>query len=131
MLLDIYQLERLQQAHAFDEHNARLLRLLYQTSFQGMQFFVGGGELERPAEKRLAFRELGLSIGLHAIERLQRNVSTEDLLSLLPLAKKIELFWQDPTNQAAPSWNDHLDMNEVMLATSLDPDSWLWFGNDC
>jgi hypothetical protein len=130
MLLDIYQLEELQQVVGPDHHQKRLLRQLYQASMQGLEYFTKSGQLAAPAHERLAFRELGLAIGLHAIERLVSKDQALQLEPFLGLANKIKSFWRNPANQAAISWSNHLDLNEVMLATSLDPDSWLCFTED-
>jgi hypothetical protein len=93
-----------------------------------------------PAGYRLAFRELGLSLGLRAVERLKDRVAEEGdrfrdgrallagveaLERFLPLADTIEAFWLDPENRKAPTWEDHLDINRVMLASSLIPDGYL------
>ncbi|MCA1786733.1 MAG: hypothetical protein LC657_12225 [Desulfobacteraceae bacterium] len=37
----------------------------------------------------------------------------------------IESFWLAPENQQVPTWIDHQDINQVMLATSLLPDGYL------
>ncbi|MGQ0652184.1 MAG: hypothetical protein ACT4P4_07960 [Betaproteobacteria bacterium] len=63
-----------------------------------------------PARQRLAFRELGLALGLHTLERYA------------PLAREIENFWLDPASQAAETWTGHLDINAVTLAASLAPE---------
>jgi hypothetical protein len=34
----------------------------------------------------------------------------------------------EPENQKSSTWNDHLDINSVMLATSLHPDGYLMVG---
>lgn len=93
-----------------------------------------------PASYRLAFRELGLSLGLRAVERLRARLDQEEkrirdrralqagaasLERFLPLADTIESFWLDPDNQAATTWNEHLDINRAMLAASLIPDGYL------
>jgi hypothetical protein len=93
-----------------------------------------------PATDRLAFRELGLSIGLQAIARIETLVSwhpdifssdsrlaplLEALRQYLPLQNQIEQFWLDPENREVPSWMDHCDINMVMLATSLAPEGYL------
>jgi hypothetical protein len=87
-----------------------------------------------PLAYRLAFRELGLSIGLHAVDRIQQLLSghtalfpnrlllraqLEELQRYLPLSAIIENFWLEPENQENSTWNEHLDINSVMLATSL------------
>jgi hypothetical protein len=96
-----------------------------------------------PANYRLAFRELGLSIGLQAIEKLlvlikrtprdfnmkQRLHSrTESLTQYAPLSDVIETFWLEPANRQANTWKEHRDINMVMLATSLAPDGYLTLG---
>jgi hypothetical protein len=93
-----------------------------------------------PASQRLAFRELGLSIGLHATGRLEALLEAQparfpqldlvqDRLQALaeyqPLAGQIEAFWLAPANQRAATWTDHLDINAVILATSLAPGGYL------
>jgi hypothetical protein len=91
------------------------------------------GALRRPAVERLAFRELGLAIGLSAIPILRERLPREgDLVGLLhrlepyePLAAGIESFWRDPVNRRSPTWAEHRDINEVMLATSLVPEGFL------
>lgn len=89
------------------------------------------------AEYRLAFRELGLSIGLKAVDRLQRIITetpisngeilliVKILRSYIPLAEHIEKFWLKSENRKAETWREHIDINEVMLATSLIPDGYL------
>jgi hypothetical protein len=96
-----------------------------------------------PADYRLAFRELGLSIGLRALEKMtgiikqaphdfkmkQRIHSrTESLMQFTPLRDVIETFWLEPANRQASSWREHRDINMVMLATSLAPDGYLMLG---
>jgi hypothetical protein len=125
MLLDIYQLEGLQQVVGPDHHQKRLLRQLYQASMQGLEYFTNSGQFASPAHERHGFRELGLTIGLHAIEHLVSKDQALQLKPFLGLANEIKSFWRNPANKAAISWTNHLDLNEVMLATSLDPDSWL------
>ncbi len=87
-----------------------------------------------PAAYRLAFRELGLSIGLKSLPLLlgyleespdlfDRDLATggEALLQYMPLGQEIENFWVDGKNREADSWQEHRDINRVMLATSLAP----------
>jgi len=93
-----------------------------------------------PAQYRLGFRELGLSIGLHAIEKIpglleqtprdfntkrRLHSRTEGLMQYTPLSDSIETFWLDPANKQASEWMAHRDINMVMLATSLAPDGYL------
>lgn len=92
-----------------------------------------------PADFRLAFRELGLSVGLRAVERLQPLLEkrpgvfdqeglegkVEAIMQYTPLAEMIETFWVDSKNWKAGSWLEHRDINMVMLATSLAPEGFV------
>jgi hypothetical protein len=87
----------------------------------------------------LAFRELGLAIGLQAVPRLTAlaerdgarlgGTELDDVLDRLAhhvtMATMIEAYWLSPANREAPSWLAHQDINDVMLATSLVPDGYL------
>jgi hypothetical protein len=114
----------------------RLLGTLLGAARDGLEHVVRSRTLEAPSEHRLAFRELGLSIGLRAAERLRRKVeiqpepfaampglfaALEAVCAFAPLAPRIEAFWLDPAHRRSPGWRAHLDINEVMLATSLSP----------
>jgi hypothetical protein len=89
--------------------------------------------MSAPARSRLAFRELGLSIGLHAMERLRaggsidRDLRTplDDVLAYAPVAATIDAFWSAPANRQVVSWTQHRHINDVMLVTSLQPDGYL------
>ena len=135
MLLNIYQLEKLQQEQGRDDHDSRLLRQLYSASLKSLQQISNSPELTTTysAKQRYAFREFGLSIGLHAMEHLLKEGLVGPIVEFKPflsLATDIERFWLNPSNQVAHTWIKYLDINEVMLATSLDPESWLWVSND-
>jgi hypothetical protein len=138
LLSDAYRLARLMAARDVPEPS--LLPVLLESALVGLGAYARQDPLRLPATHRLAFRELGLSIGLHAAERLEALVEGEparfgqvnllrDRLRALaeyhPLAGQIEAFWLAPAHQAASTWTDHLDINAVMLATSLAPDGYL------
>ena len=123
--MDAYQLEQLQLQGAKNV-DSKLIDQLLKQSFKGIKHYSRSRELHYPAEYRLAFRELGLSIGLHAVERMNHPIAKQLLKQYHPLASEIETFWLDPRHQETRSWKDHLDINEVMLATSLMPESWLY-----
>ena len=106
----------------------------------GLRSFVQTDALRYPPEYRLAFRELGLAIGLQAVEKIQlmihqhpENFSRLESLpsqlasfrQYLHIKEIIENFWLVPENQKSPTWREHLDINSVMLATSLAPDGYL------
>ena len=77
-----------------------------------------------PAERRLAFRECGLSLGVHVLYGLRERYwklvrGLEALENFIPLANEIERFWIHPINRKSVTWIDHLDINAVILASSL------------
>ena len=51
-----------------------LLETLLESSLMGLNSFVRENSLKLPADYRLAFRELGLSIGLRAVERIRKLI---------------------------------------------------------
>ena len=73
------------------------------------------------ASRRLAFRELGLALGLHAIAPLGEHADVALLERYVPLAKALEDFWLQSANQAASTWTAHADINAVTLAAALAP----------
>ena len=109
----------------------------------GLADYARRGDLRASVSHRLGFRELGLSIGLHAVERIHEALRTdpgrfadcrseayarvEPLEPYFHLATAIETFWLHPAHWDARSWLAHRDINEVMLATSLLPDGYLTF----
>jgi hypothetical protein len=134
-----YKLAQLIITEGFEQH-ADLLAVLIDSSLISVQSCVSSNALKLPAKYRLAFRELGLSIGLHAIEKLlglikqtsrdfnmkQRLYSrAERLMQYVPLSDIIETYWLKPTNRQTSDWMAHRDINMVMLATSLAPDGYL------
>lgn len=99
---------------------------------------LGGGFLDQQARYRLAFRELGLSIGIKGAARLARlseeypDAQGEELMSWLQvqmegmqwfhrLPERIEQFWIEEKKRGSEHWRSHGDINPVMLATSLAP----------
>ena len=117
-----------------------LLAGILNSSLGGLRFYRRKNPLKLPAEYRLAFRELGLSIGLKAVQRLKglirRNpkifhgvdsldVLVDGLMEYLPLGEMIEMFWLDPRNSGTDIFREHRNINMVMLATSLASDGYL------
>jgi hypothetical protein len=130
LLMDAFRVEQLMRRGTFPDGD--LLEELLGAALAGLEHYARQGELDRPATMRLAFRELGLAIGLQAVERMRNGVEErraspqvrsrlEDLMRHAPLRAEIERFWLDAGHQRAPSWTEHRDINEVMLATSLVP----------
>lgn len=108
-------------------------RLLHDAAL-GLGEFVATGALRAPAAQRLAFRELGLSAGLHALTliraRSQRadgvlGPSLQRLTRYFPLAAQIEAFWCVSAHRRVASWREHENINAVALATSLVPEQYL------
>ena len=117
-----------------------LLDAVLSSADRGLEGFSRNSSLRESARLRLAFRELGLSIGLHALARLdalfeqhwrrfangprlRRQIA--DLQRFQSLRAPIEEFWLDTSNRQSASWTDHRDINTVMLASSLMPDGFL------
>jgi hypothetical protein len=110
------------------ERLAALLQDLLVAADRGLHAFLRSSVLRRPAVERLAFRELGLSIGLHAVGLMYEYglsapvlVRLDRLQARLGLAQDIEAFWLAPAQQRTQTWIAHEDINTVMLATSLVP----------
>lgn len=125
--------------HGFT-HLTSLPEELLKAALTGLQTFVRTNTLNLPAAYRLAFRELGLTIGLHGAGRIHALLAertdldgkhpllveySEILLKYSPIIGLIEDFWLDPGQRSAASWRDHREINMVMLATSLLPDGFL------
>lgn len=135
LLTDAYRLQQLANLPATAD--APLLRELLAASLSGLQRFARGRELQAGADQRLAFREMGLAIGLQALHGMWRahqdsgrasapiRGQLQALMHFLPLGEQIEAFWRDPANQGTATWREHRDINEVMLATRLVPGGFL------
>jgi hypothetical protein len=116
-----------------------LLEAVIDATLISVGSYALGGEMELDAESRLAFRELGLSIGLKGLPRVKaslgripnRQTSYEllqkvtDLERFTTIGDEIDKFWTAPQNQKSTTWFDHREINMVMLATSLAPGSFL------
>jgi len=117
-----------------DLPQTEMLTAILHYALQGLNLFVRSNSLNYPPKYRLPFREMGISIGLHAVERMQEilgqhpeDFSRPDKLDsqlsgfqdYLPLKEFLENFWMEPVNQTCTTWMEHLDINSIMLATSL------------
>lgn len=109
----------------------------------GLDHYAMTASMKLPADYRLAFRELGLSIGLHAAGQMKEFINqhhgvfdkvsslsaqVDGLMRHSPLKREIEAFWFERHNRASDNWSAHLFINTVMLATSLIPDGFLSIG---
>jgi hypothetical protein len=138
LLTDIYRIFQLiSHKQKFDK--GILKNILYDTIISLNTYFKES-TINRVPEYRLAFRELGLSIGLHAIKLINKaelhntynfensKEITQSLFHLdkyTPLIEKIEKFWLEKKHQSTDNWQNHIDINCIMLATSLLPDRYL------
>jgi hypothetical protein len=106
-----------------------LLVRIVDAAVVGLEMYAGTGELRRSAASRLAFRELGLAIGLAAVPLLADgaapSVDVRRLRAFVPLRDEIEEFWLRPDCRRSRMWVEHRNINEVMLATSLAPAGYL------
>jgi hypothetical protein len=138
LLFDAYRVAQLIISGNLEQTG--LLETLLESSLIGLDSFVKENSLKIPAGYRLAFRELGLSIGLRAVEKIRELIeqksaplrNKDSLLWLLRILGRhaglreiIEKFWLEGTNREVGSYIVHHDINEVMLATSLAPDGFL------
>jgi len=91
----------------------------------GLARYLQRSDLARPAQHRLAFRELGLAVGLAAAERVAADGFTQSLR----VREAILSFWSDPAHCRSAAYTEHQDINDVMLATSLAPTAFLVLGS--
>jgi hypothetical protein len=129
LLADAYRVAQL-GLPAVNDHD--LVESLLAAALAGIRHYAQQTDLRMPAEGRLAFRELGLAIGLAAIEGAAwRGAShaargwADQLSRYLPLRAEIESFWLQPAHRQVATWLQHADINDVMLATSLRPEGFL------
>lgn len=139
MLLDLAAIVRLTSEGECEA--GRVLDRVLVDAVRSLDAFTSSREIERPMQGRLAFREAGLAIGLHAAEGLKAAIlhahsrfgspgdlerrlgHVQALLEHLDLRGEIECCWLDPSAQATPVWRSHQDINSVMLAASLVADA--------
>jgi hypothetical protein len=118
-----------------DVRDGGLLAALLEAARAGLVHYLSRDELRQPLARRLAFRELGLAIGLaaldpirHALGRLPAESREEVRGPLSALAAhaglggSIAAGWLEPGARGGPGWLDHADINDVMLASALVPE---------
>jgi len=139
LLVDAYRMAQLIVKGSFPY--AGLLTDVLDAAGSGLDYYAMTAASRRlPADYRLAFRELGLSIGLHAVGHIQEllnqhpgafdkgsslSAQLELLIRHSRLQTEIEAFWLVGRNRESASWLAHRFINMVMLATSLAPDGFL------
>ena len=139
LLVDAYRVAQLMRQGAWPREDD-LLDALLAAALAGLARYLAGPDLRAPADRRLAFRELGLAIGLAAVACMEEGArqgpervsaaagargGLEHLSRYVPLRAQIEAFWLRPAHRQTRAWLDHEDINDVMLATSLVPDGFL------
>ena len=121
--------------------DARLLEEIMDACHRGVMALLAGRYLNRPPGHRLAFRELGLAIGLRALPVIADNMTTSRVGSRPGLQRAVELLlpyeslgeeiiriWLPYAQHQDQNWRAHQDINDVMLATALIPDVFLSVG---
>lgn len=137
---------RLAQLAVLDDlPESERLALLLNDAVDSLGNWVHTDPLSEPLPHRLAFRELGLSIGLDAVGKTQDLIERHpssfpnhqvleaklaDLAQCLPWREEIEEFWLRASSQESAGWQAHREINSVMLATALAPDTFLMLGNE-
>jgi hypothetical protein len=117
-----------------------LLASVTAAALAGLESFTRSRCSGLPAQYRLAFRELGLSIGLAGIGHLPGLIAknprqfaeletfgrqVQALQRYVRLRETIETFWLAEENRTSGTWAEHREINTVMLATSLAPGGYL------
>jgi hypothetical protein len=138
LLSDAYRVAQLTTRKAMA--GGSLLEALLRAAKEGASHCAQLGDLQLPASARLAFRELGLAIGLHGLRLLRESMhegcdpalQSDNLRALVesisrhdPLGSAIVSFWLIPDHQRSSTSSEHRDINEVMLATTLEPKGFL------
>jgi hypothetical protein len=121
----------------------RLLEAIIRGCRNGLMLLLERGSLNWPIPHRLAFRELGLAMGLRALpviaDAVEKHKSTSESRPALPrtidlllpyesLSDDIVGLWLSHAEHQYESWKAHQDINDVMLATAIIPDTFLSVG---
>ena len=119
----IFDACRLSQLTGGDADQA-LLEQLTDASEKSLRAFLASRSLRRSPSQRLAFRELGLAIGLMAAPTIiDRARATRD--QYRSRADQIVNAWLPLAHSPDELWQAHRDINDVMLATALAPKTFL------
>jgi hypothetical protein len=110
LLVDAYRLDQLGR-------DPPLRDALLDAARIGLTHYVEQPDLYLAAERRLAFRELGLAIGLAAADAMKAKQTSR----FGQVRESIIRFWLDANHRTSHTYREHEDINDVMLATSLVP----------
>jgi hypothetical protein len=114
LLFDAYRLAQL-------DLDRSLRDALLDAAHVGLAHYVEQPDLRSSAGHRLAFRELGLAIGIAAAHAMKASAFTK----FERVRSSINTFWSTPAHRASRTYREHEDINDVMLATSLAPSGFL------
>ena len=136
---------RLCQLFNPDNHDdVDLCEALLDACSYGLSRFVRTRPLAA-ASNRLAFRELGLAIGLKAVSAIVHKITEcsghfekrDDMRRAINLLQQhmsmgdeIVGAWLPHAERQDKSWRRHQDINEVMLSTALIPNTFLSIGGE-
>jgi hypothetical protein len=140
ILIDAARVEQInrQRGQPLTAGGSDLLEQLLTAALYSLRTFERHFEAEEPATSRLAFREMGLAIGLAGVQRMNVELQSgqfsgtaasrtlvQQLQRFVPLGKRLTSFWLQTPNQRVRTWREHEDINAVMLATALIPEAML------
>ena len=123
--------------------DVRLVEDVLDACRNGLAVILASRYLNRPISHRLAFRELGLAIGLKALPIIADAIKKERgrfgnstalrrtvdlLLPYESLSEDIVRAWLPHAQPHDEIWQAHQDINDVMLATALIPGMFLSVG---
>lgn len=137
LLIDLVLLLGLVERGAADA--GPLLAHLGLEARRSVSVIAAASPLARPCSSRLAFRELGLAIGLEGAAgiaprlaraawaplsgrvHLETTLHLEAIARHRALAASIRNAWLAPEARSTAAWREHGDINDAMLAASLAP----------
>ena len=141
LLFDAGRLCQLLGNEQFDD--THLLEDILGACHEGLASLLAGRYLNQPVSYRLAFRELGLAIGFKALpiiseamkknhDRFESRIAVQRIVDQLSryesLSEQIVRVWLPHAQSQDQIWQSHQDINEVMLATALTPETFLSVG---
>lgn len=99
-----------------------LLATVIDAAEEGLRWIAMRRDLHEPLDRRLAFRELGLAIGLSAVAGFDGDPRFAPVARFAPLRREIEDVWCATDSRRTALWLEHEDIDDVMLATALVPE---------
>jgi hypothetical protein len=141
LLFDAGRICQLLGNEQFDD--THLLEDILGACRNGLASLLAGRYLNQPVSYRLAFRELGLAIGLKALPIISDAMRKSDglcasrtaaerivdqLSRYESLSEEIVRVWLPHAQSQDRIWQSHQDINEVMLVTALIPETFLSVG---